>query len=119
MAECPLDEQIRLFSEASIVAGVSGAGLSDILFTPPGAQVLVLISESFVRWYADTRGQRSAWTRTGETPLAALGDSPRFYAHLAAACEQYCHCFVGSDEMPLGDVDAFVRDVLAGVERAG
>jgi hypothetical protein len=119
MSECPLDEQIRLFSEASIVAGVSGAGLSDIIFTPPGAHVLVLLSDSLIRWYADARGQRSAWTRADDAPLAALGDSPRFYAHLAAACEQYCHCFLGSDHMPLTALEAFVGNVIAGVETGG
>lgn len=119
MSECPLEDQIRLFSEAAIVAGVSGAGLSDILFSPPGAHLIVLLSDSFMHFYADPRVQRSAWTRPGATPLAALGDSPRFYAHLAAACEQHCHHFLGSDEMPLPAVEAFIRDVFDRVETGG
>jgi hypothetical protein len=112
MSDCSLDEQIRLFSDASVVAGISGAGLSDIIFTPPGGHLLVLLSDSFIHFYADARVQRSAWTRPGDTPLAALGDSPRFYAHLAAACEQHCHCFLGGDEMPLAALEAFVREVI-------
>ena len=112
MSERSLDDQIRLFSDAAIVAGVSGAGLSDVIFTPPGAHLIVLLSDSLIHWYADARGQRSAWTRQGDTPLAALGDSPRFYAHLAAAFEQHCHCFLGGDELPLTALDAFVREVI-------
>ena len=116
MSECPLEDQIRLFSEAAVVAGISGAGLSDIIFTPPRAHLIVLLSDSFIHFYADARVQRSAWTRPGDTPLAALGDSPRFYAHLAAACEQHCHCFLGGDEMPLPALDAFVREVIERVD---
>jgi hypothetical protein len=112
MSDCSLDEQIRLFSDASVVAGISGAGLSDIIFAPPGGHLMVLLSDSFIHFYADARVQRSAWTRPGDTPLAALGDSPRFYAHLAAACEQHCHCFLGGDEMPLTPLEGFVREVL-------
>jgi hypothetical protein len=119
MSECPLEDQIRLFSDAAIVAGISGAGLSDIIVTPPGGHLMVLLSESFIHFYADARVQRSAWTRSGDTPLAALGDSPRFYAHLAAACEQHCHCFLGSDEMPLPALEAFIRDVSERVKTGG
>jgi hypothetical protein len=119
MAECPLEEQIRIFREARVVAGISGAGLADALFSPPGTHLLVLVSDSLVRWYASEAGARSGWMNGyaagGELNLAALGDSPRFYAHLAAACEQYCHTFVGGDVMPIealtGFLDATLRRV--------
>jgi hypothetical protein len=37
------DEQRGLFSDASHVVGVHGAGLTNILFSPPGAQVLEIL----------------------------------------------------------------------------
>ena len=119
MADVPFDDQARLFRDARVVAGISGAGLTDLLFSPPGTHAIVLISDSLMRWYADDRGARSCWSdgrRGGE--LAELGDSPRFYAHLAAAFEQYCHTFVGGDDMPLDTLAAFVDETLARVESA-
>jgi hypothetical protein len=108
MADCPLDEQIRLFREARVVAGVSGAGLADIVFCAPDTHVIVLLSDSLMTWYADERGARSNWVRSGTTrPLSTLGDSPHFYVQLAAVFGQYCHCFLGSDEMPLGGCRRF------------
>ncbi len=117
MADVPFDDQARLFREARVVAGVSGAGLTDLLFAPPGTHAIVLISDSLMRWYADDRGARSFWVdgrRGGD--LAELGDSPRFYTHLAAAFEQYCHTFVGADQMPLDALATFVDEALARVE---
>jgi hypothetical protein len=119
MADVPFDDQARLFRQARVVAGVSGAGLTDLLFSPPGTHAIVLISDSLMRWYADDRGARSFWAdgrRGGD--LAELGDSPRFYTHLAAAFEQYCHTFVGADDMPLDPLAAFVDETLARVESA-
>lgn len=121
MADHSLEEQVRIFRDARIVAGISGAGLADIVFSPPATHVVVLLSDSLIRWYADQVGQRSAWvepekaTRGG---LAALGDSPRFYVHLAAAFDQYCHCFLGGDEMPLDPLSGFLDDVLRQVDHA-
>jgi hypothetical protein len=120
MAECPLDEQIRVFREARVVAGISGAGLADVVFSRPGTHLLVLVSDSLVRWYASEAGARSGWmtgyAAGGDLNLAALGDSPRFYAHLAAACEQYCHTFVGGDVMP---IDALTGFLDAALQRVG
>jgi capsular polysaccharide biosynthesis protein len=120
MADHALDEQIRIFHDAAIVAGVSGAGLSDILFSPAGTHLIVLTSDSLVRWYAEDTGARSLWL-TGERAragqLAALGDSPRFYAYLAAAFGQVCHSFVSRDEIPLDALDRFLDDALAAAER--
>lgn len=117
MEECPLEQQIEVFRDAAVVAGVSGAGLSDIMFTAPDAHVVVLLSDSLMSWYADQRGSRSGWVRTGSTrPLSTLGDSPLFYVHLAAAFEQYCHCFLTSDEVPIPQLSAFLERVLARVD---
>ena len=116
MAGQSLEEQRRMFAEATIVAGGSGAGLADIMFAPPGAHVIVLVSDSLVRWYAEEEGSRSRWAgaaRGRGKELAALGDSPRFYAHLAAAFEQTCHTFVAPDTMPIPALSAFLDTVLA------
>jgi hypothetical protein len=118
MRDCPLDDQVRLFREARIVAGLNGGGLTDIVFSPSGTDVIVLLSDTLIRWYAG--GGRSVWTggaRGGSGQLAALGDSPRFWTHVAVAFEQRCHSFVGGDAMPLGEVARFLDDVLAQVDR--
>jgi hypothetical protein len=119
MRDCPFDEQVRLFSEARVVAGVNGGGLTDIVFSPGGIDVIVLLSDTLIRWYAG--GGRSVWSagaRGGSGRLAALGDSPRFWTHVAAAFEQRCHSFVGGDQMPLGELARFLDEVLAGIDRA-
>ena len=118
MRDCPLDEQVRLFREARVVAGLNGAGLTDIVFSAGGTHVMVLLSETLIRWYS--RGRRGGWAgdeRAGKGQLAVLGDSPRFWAHVAATFEQRCHTFVGGDAMPLDELARFLDDVLAEVER--
>lgn len=121
MTGCPLDEQIRIFRDAAIVAGVSGAGLADTLFAPASTHVIVLTTESLVRWYAEESGARSLWSSGDRAPdgqLAALGDSPRFYAHLAAAFGQVCHSFLSSDTVPLDVLSGFLDEALARAEAA-
>ena len=49
--------------------------------------------------------------------LAALGDSPRYQAYLAAALEQRCHMFVAGDRMPVQPLTNFLDEVLAEVDR--
>lgn len=115
--DLPLPALVRMFREAAVVAGLNGAGLAHILFTPPGAQVIVLLTTSLVRWYARTEDARSLWlsdrhAASGE--LAALGDSPRFYAHVAAAFEQDRHSFVSGDDVPLDRLGEFLDDALVG-----
>jgi hypothetical protein len=114
MADHSLAEQLAMFREASVVAGVSGAGLADIVVSAPGTHVIVLVSDSLVRWYADDTGARAMWLtgQIGQGQLAALGDSPRFYAYVAAAFEQTCHYFVAADAMPLVPLSQFLDDVL-------
>lgn len=120
MAECPLEEQVRIFREARVVAGVSGASFADLVFAAPGIHAVVLISDSLVRWYADEAGARSSWAggrRVAGGQLAALGDSPRYQAYLAAALEQRCHMFVAGDRMPVPPLTDFLDQVLADVDR--
>jgi hypothetical protein len=122
VAGFPLHEMVRLFSEARVVAGVNGAGLAHIVFSPRGTHVMPLFSDSLIRWHADEEGTRSLWAKepgAAVRRLAALGDSPRVYAHVAAAFEQYCHCFVGSDEVPLEPLASFLDEVLATVRQTG
>ena len=121
MAECTLEAQVRLFREACVVAGVSGASFADLVFSAPGIHAVVLISDSLVRWYADEAGARSSWAggrRVAGGQLAALGDSPRYQAYVAAALEQRCHMFVAGDQMPVPPLRAFLDEVLAEVDRA-
>jgi hypothetical protein len=121
MGECPLPEQVRLFSSARVVAGVSGAGLADIVFAPPGTHVITLVSDDLMRWYAAEGKSRALWmtpAATGGGELAQLGDSPRFYGHVAAAFEQISHYFVGPDQVPLDRLSHFLDDVLARVDPA-
>ena len=116
MSECPLDEQIRLFRDARLVAGISGAGLSDIVFSNAGIHVVVLLTDSLMRWYAKPGRGRAKWAGpagAASTKLAAFGDSPRFYAHIAAACEQVSHSFLGGDRLPVDALGVFLDEVLA------
>ncbi len=120
MRESSMDAQLTAFREAGIVAGISGAGLANVVFSPAGTHVVTLLTDSLMRWYAEERGSRSTWasaTVPPEAPMTELSDSPRFYAHLAAACEQYCHTFVGGDELPVETLGRFLDDVLGVVER--
>jgi capsular polysaccharide biosynthesis protein len=117
MAECPLEEQVAHFRDAQIVAGVSGAGLTDLLFAPAHAHVIVLVTDGLMRWYADEGQSRALWLDgTGGGELSALGDSPRFYGHVAAAFGQTSHTFIGGDHLPLEPLARFVDEVLARLE---
>ncbi len=120
MTDRPLHELVTIFREAAVVAGINGAGLAHILFSSPGTHVIVLFSDSLIRWHADEGGSRSLWANgptTSGGQLAALGDSPRFYAHLAAVFEQVCHSFVGPDDVPLDQLSAFLDDALRQADR--
>ena len=112
-----IEQLVRIFAEARVVAGVNGAGLAHILFAPPGTHVILLFSDSLMRWHATEGGARSEWLdeRRPADQLTALGDSPRVYAHVAAAFGQVSHAFVGGDEMPLDRLGAFLDEVLEGV----
>ncbi len=115
MNACPLPDQLRIFGRAGVIAGISGAGLADIVFAPPGAHVITLVSDDLMRWYAEEGQSRALWMHpaaTGDGELARLGDSPRFYGHVAAALGQTSHYFVGPDQVPLDQLARFLDDVL-------
>lgn len=64
------DQQIQLFSEAQCVAGPHGAGLTNILWCPPGARVLEFFEPSAIR--------RCYWSMCqvlGHTHLCGVGTS--------------------------------------------
>lgn len=42
--------QVELFSRAAVVVGPHGAGLSNLVFAPPGCKVLELFAPSCLRW---------------------------------------------------------------------
>lgn len=44
--ELSFSEQIQLFSDASVIVGPTGAGLSNLVFAPPGCKVIVLAGET-------------------------------------------------------------------------
>jgi len=71
-------EQVRLFSEARLIAGVHGAGLVNMVFAPPGTQVIELI------------GPRYAQDQTG---------GPFVYLRMAAALQQPFTRIVGHTDL--------------------
>jgi hypothetical protein len=82
--------------------------------------VIVLLSDSLLHWYAAEGKSRAQWaggSRAAAGQLVELGESPRFYAHIAAVCEQTCHSFVSADLVPTDELTRFVDDVLLQVAR--
>lgn len=75
--EAPVTEQIRAFSRARVIVGAHGAGLTNLMFAPPGAFVLEIATpgsarmEEF-RFIAGAMGQRIV-TLIAERP----GDNAR------------------------------------------
>lgn len=72
-------DQIRLFSEAAVVVGPHGAGLSNLVFCAPGTQVLELFAPTYVNpcfWgISDAVGLRYAYL-LGEGELPPDGPEP-------------------------------------------
>jgi capsular polysaccharide biosynthesis protein len=117
----PMAEQVRIFREARIVAGLSGAGLANMVFSDDGTHVVTIITNSLMQWYAEAQGSRSLWadgTLRPGSPINELSDSPRFYAHLAAACRQQCHTFVADDRVPVEPLGRFLDEVVARADAA-
>ena len=72
-SEMTLREQVRVAQEACIMAGAHGAGLSHVLFAPPGVHVLELQPPAFARphfiAYAFWAGQHiHVWPLDSSTP---------------------------------------------------
>jgi capsular polysaccharide biosynthesis protein len=75
--EAPVTEQIRAFSRARVVVGAHGAGLTNLIFAPPGAFVLEIATPGSIgmeefRFIAGAMGQRIV-TLVAERP----GDNAR------------------------------------------
>jgi capsular polysaccharide biosynthesis protein len=49
--ELSFEEQYRLYSNASVVIGVHGAGLSNIVFMPSGSTIIELMPEAEFKWH--------------------------------------------------------------------
>lgn len=70
MEDLSFDEQVELMGETRILAGPHGAGLTNMLFCPPGAQVIELADLSFPNpnFYALASGLgHHYWVLGGET----------------------------------------------------
>jgi len=70
--EAPVAEQIRAFSRARVIVGAHGAGLTNLMFAPPGAFVLEIATPGSVgmaefRYIAAAMGQRCV-TLVAERP---------------------------------------------------
>jgi capsular polysaccharide biosynthesis protein len=86
-----LAEQIQLFSQAEAIAGPHGAGLTNIVFAPPGCKVFELFAETCVRpmYYqlADVVGQ-SYWYLVG-TAFPDLQHNDRGFDDMRICPEQF------------------------------
>lgn len=86
-----LAEQIQLFSQAEAIAGPHGAGLTNIVFAPPGCKVFELFAETCVRpmYYqlADVIGQ-SYWYLVG-TAFPDLQHNDRGFDDMRICPEQF------------------------------
>ncbi len=63
-------EQITLMSQAEAVASSSGAALTNILFAPPGAKILVMVEPVQISWFFWTMSEAAGheyWYALGET----------------------------------------------------
>lgn len=49
LEKLPFSEQVRLFSEATAVVALHGAGLSNLVFCSPGTKVIELFSSNYVK----------------------------------------------------------------------
>jgi capsular polysaccharide biosynthesis protein len=63
VGDAPVTEQIRAFSGARVIVGAHGAGLTNLIFAPPGAFVLEIatpgsVSMAEFRFIAGALGQR-------------------------------------------------------------
>jgi len=73
----PVADQIRLFSEAKVVAGAHGAGLTNLIFMPEGGSVVEIFRCGHVNssypWLAHLRGHRHGYVISDEIVGRRLG----------------------------------------------
>ena len=93
----PLAEQVGLFSEAQIVAGPHGAGMTNLIFMPEGGAVIGIFGRNLARgtfpWLAHLSGHTYGYVVSDET-------AERYDFRLSGAA-----------------LDAFEREVEAALER--
>jgi len=68
--EMPFQDQVLLFSQAEIIVASHGAGLANLLFTPPGTLVLEIFEQTVVRacyWSMSESLEHQYWYLIGET----------------------------------------------------
>ena len=90
-----LAEQVRIFSGARVVLGAHGAGLSNLLFCPPGAKLLELQDSSFVprvwfwKWAAMLGCEYYSMTGPVTASTGWLDTTFRIKAELLKECLDY------------------------------
>jgi hypothetical protein len=101
-------DQIRIFSNAELVAGLHGAGLTNILFAPPSAKVLEILppfvaTEAY--WILATQMGQQYWAMIARDPELPNPD----YAHWRHAPE-----FAGRDViLPIDRLRATLEQFVA------
>ena len=76
LEELTFREQVELLSETAAVVSASGAGLTNLLFAPPGAKVLVMVDPvqiSVFFWTMSEAAGHEYWYMLGETVPGVVG----------------------------------------------
>jgi len=94
-ASLSLRQQIDLFSEAKVIAGNHGSAFANMVFTPPGAQIIDLMPEHWVRYWGDT------------------GHAERWLLNLTAVCDHNYMVVLSPSEMSGGQYQVNAPSVLA------
>jgi len=70
--EAPMTEQIRAFSRAQVIVAAHGAGLSNLIFAPPGAFILEIVTP----WIAHMNDFRFIAREMGQRIVTVVADRP-------------------------------------------
>jgi glycoprotein 2-beta-D-xylosyltransferase len=84
-SEMTLREQVRVAQQACVMAGAHGAGLSHVLFAPPGVHVLELQPPAFARPHFIACGSPAAGRRGATLPRTASRARAPFCALASSA----------------------------------
>lgn len=88
-------QQIELFSEAKVIAGNHGSAFANMVFAPPGAQIIDLMPESWVGYWGDS------------------GIVERWLLNLTAVCDHNYTVVLSPSEMIGGPYQVNAPSVLA------
>ncbi len=74
-----LEDNVRRFAEAAIIVGPHGAGLSNVIFAPPGAHLLEIIpgDRPFPYFYSAASAAGLSYSAVLATPLTPAGQEYR------------------------------------------